>query len=183
MNSEPFPEFRVLSESVAFAGRMFAVVHRKVFLEGSVRTWEVLRSRDVVRVIPLDEQDRVTLIEEFRPELGRKQLRLVSGGVELGHTPVDAAVAELREELGLESARLEPLGSTRILNKLEAGVHASAAHPPLRVVGPAETHVEPVQVTLEEAFRIAVWDRDFDETARIWLIRLALDRGVRWPDA
>lgn len=182
MSPTPFPEFEVESESVVFPGRQFSVVHRTVLLDGAPRTWEVLRSRDVVRVIPLDEKDRVTFIDEFRPELGRAQLRLVSGGVEPGQTPADAAAAELREELGLESARLEPLGSTRFLNKLEADVHAFAAHPPLRLVGSAEPQIEPVRMTLEKAFRVAVWDRDFDETARIWLIRLALKRGVRWPD-
>ena len=64
---------------------------------------------DIALAIPLDG-DRVHLVEQLRPQVGRRSWELPSGDVEAGESPTDAAARELREETGLVAGALVLLG-------------------------------------------------------------------------
>ena len=64
-----------------------------------------------VSVLPLDAEDNVYLTREFHYAIGRDAIEVVSGGIEPGHTPLETAHKELREELGIEAQHLQDLGS------------------------------------------------------------------------
>ncbi|MBU7598872.1 NUDIX hydrolase [Streptomyces sp. P38-E01] len=64
---------------------------------------------DGVRVVALDEQGRVALVEDDFYLQGRRMVHLPGGGCE-GQAPLDAATRELAEETGLASANLQMLG-------------------------------------------------------------------------
>ena len=64
-----------------------------------------------VTVLALDEAGVVHLTEEFHYAVGRRTLEAVSGGVEEGEEPAEAARRELREELGAEAASWRSLGA------------------------------------------------------------------------
>ncbi|MBI2665280.1 NUDIX hydrolase [Candidatus Woesearchaeota archaeon] len=63
-----------------------------------------------VCVLPLDEEGFVYLTEEFRYTLERESIEAVSGGIETGEQPLDAAKRELKEELGITAKEWIPLG-------------------------------------------------------------------------
>jgi ADP-ribose pyrophosphatase len=61
-------------------------------------------------VLPIDEKGNVYLTKEFRYAIGEESIEVVSGGVEEGETPLDAAKRELEEELGFVAEEWIELG-------------------------------------------------------------------------
>ncbi len=60
-------------------------------------------------VLPLDADGQVYLAREFKYGVQRASLEVISGGIDEGETPLEAARRELREEAGLEAAEWEEL--------------------------------------------------------------------------
>jgi ADP-ribose pyrophosphatase len=79
--------------------------------DGKPGTYGVVRIQPGVCVLAVDDDGTAHLSEEFRYAVGRPSLEGVSGGIEAGEEPLDAARRELREELGIEAARWTALGA------------------------------------------------------------------------
>jgi len=88
-----------------------------------VREDEILRSNgkkgiygvvdkdDCAIILPLDE-GRVWLVEQFRYTIQERALELPQGGWEMEvDSPEELARGELKEEIGMDAARMTPLGS------------------------------------------------------------------------
>ncbi len=71
----------------------------------------ILKLKPGVCVIAMDDQDHLYLTEEFHYAVGRVTLEGVSGGIEAGEDPLQAAGRELEEEIGLRAAHWTDLGS------------------------------------------------------------------------
>ena len=71
----------------------------------------VLESADWVNVIPLTPQNEVVLISQYRHGIKEVTLEIPGGIVEVGDTPEEAALRELREETGYEGSQMILLGS------------------------------------------------------------------------
>jgi len=78
--------------------------------DGRPGTFSVVRIQAGVSVLALDADGQAYLTEEFRYAVGRPTLEVVSGGINAGEPPADAARRELREELGIEAADWTELG-------------------------------------------------------------------------
>jgi ADP-ribose pyrophosphatase len=74
---------------------------------GPVFSVERRDGRDVVvhgpavAIVPVDRDDRVTLVRQQRVPAGGSLLELPAGGIEQAESPLEAAQRELREETGL----------------------------------------------------------------------------------
>lgn len=62
-------------------------------------------------VLPVDEEGNVLLVKEYKYAVGRETTEVISGGIDNGETPLDAARRELREEVGTEAEEWIDLGS------------------------------------------------------------------------
>ncbi|MFI6803821.1 NUDIX domain-containing protein [Streptomyces luteogriseus] len=89
----------------------FVALHRDSVLrpDGSVGTYEHVTVDDAVRVVALDGQGQVVLVEDDFYLQQRRVLHLPGGGCG-GQDPYSAALRELEEETGLVAGDLRPLG-------------------------------------------------------------------------
>ena len=71
---------------------------------------EVVEHLPSVVVVPVDKEENVLLVEQYRHATGEALLEAPAGGVEKDETPQQAAARELQEETGYASGRLVPLG-------------------------------------------------------------------------
>lgn len=79
--------------------------------DGAPGTHVVVRMKAGVSVLPLDEDGRIHLTDEFHYGIGRHSLEAVSGGIEPGETAETAVLRELEEELGIRAERLTRLAT------------------------------------------------------------------------
>ncbi|MFJ4679076.1 NUDIX domain-containing protein [Kitasatospora sp. NPDC088783] len=77
--------------------------------DGSPGTYEYIESVDGVRVAALDDEGRIALVAENVHVCGLRLLMCPGGGCGADEDAEAAARRELREEAGIEAARIEPL--------------------------------------------------------------------------
>ncbi|MFI0481136.1 NUDIX domain-containing protein [Actinomadura sp. 9N215] len=147
----------IVAERVVFRGRKLAVAERDIRVaEGQVVTREILKKDDSVAVLALDAEGRVHLVEEYFAGTGERALCLPKGSVDPGEDPADAALRELREELGLRGD-LEPLCTLNVSpGYLSQRTRIYVARRLVRDPLPGdEVHsLKPVVVGLDEAIRL-----------------------------
>jgi ADP-ribose pyrophosphatase len=78
--------------------------------DGAPGTHGVILLNPGVSVLPLDDQGRVHLTDEFHYAVGRRTIEVVSGGRQPDEPSLDAARRELDEELGITAGEWVDLG-------------------------------------------------------------------------
>lgn len=78
--------------------------------DGSHGIYATIKVKSGVSVLALDDNGMAYLAREFRYAIGANSIEAVSGAVDDGEQPVDAARRELKEELGIEAGELTELG-------------------------------------------------------------------------
>ena len=71
---------------------------------------EVIRHPGAVCVIPINENGEAIFVKQFRYPFSDIVLELPAGKLDKGEFPIDAAQRELREETGIISSTLTPIG-------------------------------------------------------------------------
>jgi ADP-ribose pyrophosphatase len=94
-----------------YEGRVFSVeVGDVTFPNGTKHEVAVVRHRPSVVLIPMVDDNRVVLIEQYRPAVGLTMWELPAGTTDPDETPEQAAARECEEEIGLVPGKLERLG-------------------------------------------------------------------------
>lgn len=73
--------------------------------------WDVIRVKDAVAILPINEKGNVLLLENYRYAVGERFLELCAGLIDEGETIEQAALRELQEETGFTALHLTKLGS------------------------------------------------------------------------
>jgi len=81
-----------------------------VLPRGTETVYEYVEIKSGSSTLAIEDNGDVWLVREWKYAIGRPSLEVVSGGIEPGETPADAARRELREEIGMEARELIPLG-------------------------------------------------------------------------
>jgi ADP-ribose pyrophosphatase len=133
--------------------------------DGRPGTYSVVEVIPGVIVVPVDEKNNVYLAKEFQYGIGRESLKLVSGGIEPGSTPLETAKKELQEELGLVAKSWVRLGIINTLTSL------SQAHSVIflarnlsltkRQTEPTET-IKPIRMPLAKAVKLVLNNKIVD---------------------
>jgi len=104
-------DFEVLGETTIFDGYLVTLVEADVVgPDGKHFQREIVRHPGAVTVVPVDDQNQVVLVRQFRTALGTTVLEAPAGTRDVDGEPPDAtARRELAEEAGVDAAALELL--------------------------------------------------------------------------
>lgn len=78
--------------------------------DGEPSSYAVMRMKPGVSVLAVDGDGTAYLTRQFRYAVGRESVEVVSGMIDEGEAPPEAARRELREELGIEAGEWVDLG-------------------------------------------------------------------------
>ncbi len=91
--------------------------------DGKPGIFGIVRMKDGVSVLPLDEDGYVYMTEEFHYAIGMECIETVSGAIDGNEEPMEAAKRELKEELGIEAEEWIDLG---VVNPFTTAIKSSA---------------------------------------------------------
>ena len=95
-----------------FEGRVFTVRVETIDLpKGGVLQAEIVRHPGSVVIVPVNAQNEIVLVRQYRPAIGRWAWELPAGTLKPGEDVERAARRECQEEIGQIPSRLERLGS------------------------------------------------------------------------
>jgi ADP-ribose pyrophosphatase len=96
---------------IVYAGRVFAVEVEKVRLkDGRELQVDTIRHRPSVVLLPMQTDDRVVLVRQYRHSIRRDTWELPAGSIDPEESAEAAAARECEEETALVPGRLERLG-------------------------------------------------------------------------
>jgi ADP-ribose pyrophosphatase len=179
---------RVVSSRMVHEGNLVRLREDRVVLpRGSEAVYEYVEIKHGSSVLAMEEDGDVWLVREWKYAIGRPSLEVVSGGIEPGETPEDAAHRELREELGKTAAELVPLGHadpfTTMLRCPNYLFLARGLGEAERMPEEAEAGMELRRVPLGEAYELAASGEITHGSSCVAIFRAAewVRRGGRQP--
>lgn len=84
--------------------------HQVIRPDGKDGIFGEVRMLNGISILPMDTDDNVYLTKEFKFAVNKESVECVSGGIDDGENPEEAARRELKEELGMEVGELVYLG-------------------------------------------------------------------------
>lgn len=79
--------------------------------DGSDGTYATVALNPGVAILAINDAGQVCLTRQFRYAIGRESIEVVSGAIDEGEEPLDAAKRELCEEVGLTAAEWSDVGT------------------------------------------------------------------------
>ena len=150
---------KILSTKIVYECPIFKVEEAEVELpNGSkAKRWYVVR-QDAVLVICV-RNNKIIFLREFRSASQSVEWRLPSGGVNDEEEPIDAAIRETREEIGLEPLDIKLLKtfnnpSSTIKQKAHCFIATQFKENPLDTGEPEERFNEIKELTFDEAKKL-----------------------------
>jgi 8-oxo-dGTP pyrophosphatase MutT (NUDIX family) len=161
--------------TVVFRGKWFDVEQEQIVLaNGRTILAEWVSRTDGVRVIARRSDGAVLITNEYRHELGRRDYRLPGGKVEHGCSPLQAAMAELREETGFRALEWLPICTTQAFAMVRYSLHyfeaRTLAHDPVDHDEGEDIHVE--WLSLRKAVQMAMDGRIGEDLSAFQIVRL-----------
>jgi ADP-ribose pyrophosphatase len=105
-------QFQVTNTEVVFDGKALRVRVDEVRDASSrSRRIELIEHPGSVVMVPIDDQDRVHFVRQYRHPVALRLLELPAGTLESGEDPEQCAARECREEIGMLPARLTHLAT------------------------------------------------------------------------
>ncbi len=100
-----------IDQQTIFNGRVFDVrVDTLLTADGRRYTREIVQHPGAVAIVPIDAEDNVLMVRQYRHAVGQSLLEIPAGVVESGESPDDTAQRELQEEIGFATRNLRALG-------------------------------------------------------------------------
>jgi ADP-ribose pyrophosphatase len=106
-----------LTETVTHSERLYEgrIVKLRVdsvtLPNGAASKREIIEHGGAIAVVPIDANNNVLLVRQFRLATGGPLLEIPAGGIESGEDPAEAAARELAEEIGFAPGKLTKLCS------------------------------------------------------------------------
>ncbi len=102
---------RVTASEIIFRGRVFELrKDQLIYEDGRESSVELVVHPGAVALIPIDEQQQIWFVRQYRHAAGGELLELPAGTLEPGEPPRQCAERECQEEIGMFPGKLEHLG-------------------------------------------------------------------------
>ena len=178
----PHTETTLSSEEI-FNGRVIRVTYDKVLLEnGNTSTREVVHHHGGACILPVDENENITMVRQYRYALGEEMWELPAGKLEKGEDPFEAAKRELAEECGLTADHFADLGvvyptvgydNEKIYLWAATGLHNVSQHLD------EDEFLDVVKMPLDEALRLVLDGTIKDSKTQIGILKYAMLRNKK----
>lgn len=102
----------ILAQQTVAQSKLFSIESLDLrFSNGEQRTYERMKpsGRNAVMMVPITEQGDILLVREYAAGTERYELGFPKGLIDPGEQPNEAAVRELKEEVGFGANKLTPL--------------------------------------------------------------------------
>jgi 8-oxo-dGTP pyrophosphatase MutT (NUDIX family) len=130
-----------------------------------------INTKDSVICCLLDEGDNILLVEQFRPNLGYITLEFPAGGLDVNETPQDAAIREIKEEVGVDCSYIY-LGSYRLMmNRTINKEHLFIGLTVGDVVSQAEPGIKTRKIQRKELIKV-IYANELEQLAALGIIQL-----------
>lgn len=94
-----------------FSGVVFDVREDTLMTaDGRRYTRQIVHHPGAVAIVPIDADDNVLMVRQYRHPIEQALLEIPAGVVEIGESPDDTAQRELREETGFATRNLRAVG-------------------------------------------------------------------------
>ncbi len=104
---------KIIQSDSVFQGKVFDVrIDRIENPAGKTQRIDYIQHVDGVTIIPIDENNQILFVRQYRHPSGEELLELPAGSLEAGEDPESCARRESREEVGMAPAKLQHLGGT-----------------------------------------------------------------------
>ncbi len=99
---------KTIEKEDIYSGKIIDVeLHRVELPNGRITKREIVRHRECVAVLAIDDNKNVYLVEQYRKPIENVILEIPAGHIEQGETPEQAAIRELEEETGMITKSME----------------------------------------------------------------------------
>jgi ADP-ribose pyrophosphatase len=103
--------FKQLKSETRYEGRLLRLATEQVaYPDGRTAQFDIIVHPGAVAILPLDVEERVWLVRQYRQGSRSLMLELPAGTLEPGEQAAACAAREIREEIGMAAGRLEALG-------------------------------------------------------------------------
>ncbi len=102
---------RIVRVERIYSGRRLSLERRFVEFHGEEHVREVVVFGSAVAILPILDNDKVILLEQYRAAVDSWVLEIPAGKIEDGETPEEAAMRELIEETGYRARYLKRIAT------------------------------------------------------------------------
>ena len=102
---------KLISSHTVFEGRILKLrVDTVQTADGRKSTREIIEHAACIAVIPVDTDDNILLVKQYRRAPDKELLEIPAGGINEGEDAEEAVIREMQEEIGFRPQKLERLG-------------------------------------------------------------------------
>jgi ADP-ribose pyrophosphatase len=104
-------DYELKASRVIFTGRVFKLRQDSLrYPDGRQVKLDIVEHDGAVVMLPVDSEDNIWFIRQYRHAAGREMLELPAGMLEADELPLQAAEREIREETGMSAGEFTHLG-------------------------------------------------------------------------
>lgn len=103
--------FETIQSELVYQGKAFNVRRDQVRMpDNQIAILDIVDHPGAVTLVPVDEQDRIWFVRQYRHSTGEVLLELPAGTLEVNEPPEQCAYREVREETGMAAGSLRKIG-------------------------------------------------------------------------
>lgn len=103
-------DYKVLDTYPVHYGNVMDFCESEILLPDGKKThWDLIRHPGGAAVLPVDKQENLILVRQYRLGAGRELLEIPAGKADAGEEPIRVAAREMEEEIGMVAGKMEYL--------------------------------------------------------------------------